>query len=102
MKQLDMTILGQTYVLACPEGGEAGLRAAVAQVDREMTTIRDKGKIKSRERIAVMAALNLAYDAAAQGSASAAPAAAAPESNEPIDALIRRLDQALSEDGRLL
>jgi cell division protein ZapA len=102
MKQLDVTILGQTYVLACPEGGEDGLRAAVAQVDREMTAIRDKGKIKSRERIAVMAALNLVYESAAQGSASAAPADGPDEHTEPIDALIRRLDQALSEDGRLL
>ncbi len=102
MKQLDVTILGQTYVLVCPEGGEDGLRAAVAQVDREMTSIRDKGKIKSRERIAVMAALNLVYEAAAKGSASAAPVNSANESNEPIDALIRKLDRALSEDGRLL
>jgi cell division protein ZapA len=100
--QLDVTILGQSYLLACPEGGEAGLRAAVAHVDREMTAIRDKGKIKSRERIAVLAALNLAFDAGAQSSASAVSAENPNESNEPIDALIRRLDQALSEDGRLL
>ncbi len=102
MKQLDVTIMGQSYVLACPEGGEAGLRDAVAQVDREMTTIREKGKVKSRERIAVLAALNLAYESGAQGNAPAAatdaPAAAAAD----IDALIRRLDQALSEDGQLL
>ena len=61
MKQVEVTILGQSYLLACPEGGEALLQAAVASVDREMSGIRDAGKVKARERIAVLAALNLAY-----------------------------------------
>jgi len=61
MKQVEVTILGQSYLLACPEGGEALLQAAVAAVDREMSGIRDAGKVKARERIAVLAALNLAY-----------------------------------------
>ena len=61
MKQLEVTILGQSYRLACPDGGEAALQAAVANVDREMSGIRDAGKVKARERIAVLAALNLAY-----------------------------------------
>ncbi len=94
--------MGQSYVLACPDGGETGLRAAVAQVDREMSTIRDKGKVKSRERIAVLAALNLAYEASNQGTASAAPAVHAGEAAPDIDALILRLDRALSNDGQLL
>ena len=102
MKQLEVTIMGQSYVLACPAGSEAGLRAAVAQVDREMSVIREKGKVKSRERIAVLAALNLAYEASNQGSASAAPATTASEPAPDIEALIRRLDRALSNDGQLL
>jgi cell division protein ZapA len=61
MKQLEVTILGQSYLLACPEGGEALLRAAVALVDAEMSAIRDARKVKARERMAVLAALNLAY-----------------------------------------
>jgi cell division protein ZapA len=61
MKQIEVTILGQSYVLGCPEGGEALLQASVKAVDREMTTIRAAGKVKARERIAVLAALNLAY-----------------------------------------
>lgn len=94
--------MGQSYVLACPEGGEAGLLDAVAQVDREMSAIRAKGKVKARERIAVLAALNLAYEASAQGIAPKASERVADDSSPAIDALIRRLDQALSEDGRLL
>jgi cell division protein ZapA len=102
MKQLDVTILGQSYLLACPEGGEAGLRAAAAQVDGEMATIRDKGKVKSRERIAVLAALNLVYEAADQGNASTRQATLPSEATPTIDALILRLDRALSDDGQLL
>ena len=61
MKQVEVTILGQSYLLACPDGGESLLQTAVASVDREMSGIRDAGKVKARERIAVLAALNLAY-----------------------------------------
>jgi cell division protein ZapA len=107
MRQLEVTILGQGYVLACPEGGEALLTEAVAQVDREMSAIRDAGKVKARERIAVLAALNLAYQLAERGAApapvpatAAAPSEAAPAVD--LDALMQRIDQALSDDGRLL
>jgi cell division protein ZapA len=107
MKQMEVTIMGQSYLLGCPTGGEATLKSAVAQVDREMSAIRDAGKVKARERIAVLAALNLAYQLA-EGPVSAAPAAAASGSAkaEPVspelEALIRRLDEALGQDGQLL
>ncbi len=107
MKQVEVSILGQVYVLGCPEGGEALLHSAVAAVDREMTAIRDAGKVKARERIAVLAALNLAYQIAERGPATAAPPlAAAPGAAgaDPgdIDALVRRIDAALGDDGQLL
>lgn len=99
MKQVEVTILGQSYILGCPEGGEATLLDAVAQVDREMGAIRDAGKVKARERIAVLAALNLAYALAQRpAAANEAPVRDAVD----VDALIRRLDQALGNDGRLL
>lgn len=111
MKQLEVSILGQVYVLGCPEGGEALLGTAVAAVDKEMSTIRDSGKVKARERIAVLAALNLAYQLAERGNVAPAPALAAggatagvpdPEFTAQIDALVRRVDAALGEDGQLL
>jgi cell division protein ZapA len=112
MKQVEATILGQSYILGCPEGGEVALLEAVAAVDREMSAIRDGGKVKARERIAVLAALNLAFAlaerpqaAAAAGGRGARPGAA-PSSDDasPIDVagLIRRLDMALGADGQLL
>jgi cell division protein ZapA len=109
MKQLEVSILGQVYMLGCPEGGETLLSAAVASVDKEMTTIRDSGKVRARERIAVLAALNLAYQLAERGAApspvmaaEAAPAETPSETAAALDALLRRVDAALAEDGQLL
>ncbi len=68
--------MGQSYLLGCPDGGEAQLREAVERVDAAMCKIRDAGKVKARDRIAVLASLNLAFDLAAQQAAVvAAPAA---------------------------
>jgi cell division protein ZapA len=107
MKQMEVTILGQSYILACPDGGEASLLAAVAQVDSEMSAIRDGGKVKARERIAVLAALNLAYRLAEQrgeGITRNAPAKAADDADAgvQIDTMIARIDNALGHDGHLL
>lgn len=104
MKQMEVTILGQSYILGCPDGGESALLEAVNNVDKEMSAIRDGGKVKARERIAVLAALNLAYALAARPPARAAAAAsgAGAGSDVDVDALIRRLDRALGADGQLL
>ena len=113
MKQLEVQIMGQSYLLGCPEGGEARLQEAVERVDSAMCKIRDAGKVRARDRIAVLAALNLAFDLSDKGNAPAAPAITAPENaaqrevTSPSDgdvlrALLSRLDDVLSEDGRLL
>jgi cell division protein ZapA len=83
----------------------------VAIVDREMSAIRDAGKVKARERIAVLAALNLAYQRAEQAQAGGPHAAPVPQPAPPssealngidVDALVRRMDAALGHDGQLL
>jgi cell division protein ZapA len=103
MKQLEVTILGQSYLLGCPEGGEVALLEAVGNVDREMSAIRDGGKVKARERIAVLAALNLAYALAGRPAAKTAPAVGLTNGGEvDIDDLVTRIDQALADDGQLL
>ena len=103
-KQIEVQIMGQSYILGCPEGGEARLQAAVQKVDVAMCKIRDAGKIKARDRIAVLAALNLAFD---QGDAAPAPAAPAadtstPETQARLNHLLQRLDRAIESDGQLL
>ena len=108
MKQMEVTILGQSYLLGCPEGGEMALLEAVGNVDREMSAIRDGGKVKARERIAVLAALNLAYALAGRPAARAPQATAAVASatsasgDIDIDLLVQRVDQALGANGQLL
>ena len=102
MKQMEVTIMGQSYILGCPDGGEQSLLAAVNSVDTEMNAIRDAGKIKARERIAVLAALNLAYALADRPLPSTSAAHGGSMGSAHIDALIHRIDEALGADGQLL
>jgi cell division protein ZapA len=128
MKQLEVQIMGQSYLLGCPEGGDTRLLEAVERVDTAMCKIRDAGKVRARDRIAVLAALNLAFDlsdtlaplpaaasmnsqlAAVPPVATSAPHAQsggarsaqdAGDSDLLLNSLLERLDAALGEDGRL-
>ena len=99
MKQIEVQIMGQGYVLGCPEGGEGRLAEAVRTVDEAMCKIRDAGKIKARDRISVLAALNLAFDLADKPSSSVLDSG---PSQEKLQTLLHRLDQALASDNQLL
>lgn len=116
MKQVEVQIMGQSYLLACPEGGEQRLLDAVERVDTAMCRIRDAGKVKARDRIAVLAALNLAFDLSDRKQPDFQ--ASAFGGHEPtlgghgsgtsladdvkLAAMLVRLDRALGNDGRLL
>jgi len=113
-QQIEVQIMGQSYLLGCPESGQAQLLAAVDKVDQAMCKVRDAGKIKARDRIAVLAALNLAFEnvnaeddtEAAPANSSAATAlnqdAVAPSELQRLDQLLKKLDQALQQDGQLI
>jgi len=62
MIHLDVTIMGQPYRLACRDGEERTLREAVAYLDGKMCQLRDSGKVRGTDRIAVMAALSVAAE----------------------------------------
>ncbi|ABE44704.1 cell division protein ZapA [Polaromonas sp. JS666] len=114
MKQLEVQIMGQSYLLSCPENGDARMLDAVNRVDLAMCKIRDAGKLKARDRIAVLAALNLAFElsdrpgqapapaAKAATAGSSSPTSAEHTSQPQLTALLQRLDNALGIDGRLL
>ncbi|AMO21739.1 hypothetical protein GCM10027034_01440 [Ramlibacter solisilvae] len=104
MKQLEVQIMGQSYLLACPDGGEQRMLEAVEKVDTAMCRIRDAAKVKARDRIAVLAALNLAFDFSERALAPASvPSASAEDAFDPrLDGLRQRLDNALGDDGRLI
>lgn len=55
-------ILGKEYQIVCPESEEHDLLIAARYLDDKMRKIRDTGRIIGTERIAVMAALNLAHE----------------------------------------
>ncbi|WP_148713823.1 cell division protein ZapA [Chitinolyticbacter meiyuanensis] len=62
IKQLDVTIMGREFRVACPVDEEATLLQAVQMLDGKMHEIRDGGKVIGIEKIAIMAALNIAHE----------------------------------------
>ena len=61
-KSLQITIMGRDFRVACPEDEQAGLLEAVDYLNRKMLEIREGGKVIGLERIAIMAALNIAHE----------------------------------------
>ena len=102
MIQLDVNIMGQPYRLACRDGEEATLREAVAYLDGKMCALRDSGKVKGTDRIAVMAALSVAAEflsvKAPQGPLSDLTIL---EVKQKLDAMHTVLDAALSPKENL-
>ncbi|NYT65540.1 cell division protein ZapA [Alcaligenaceae bacterium] len=62
MERVDVSILGRDYSLACVPEQKDALMAAVRLVDQRMLAVKGTGKVASNERIAVMAALQIASE----------------------------------------
>ena len=100
---LDVSILGREYRVACRESEREELLQAVQFLDRRMREIRDAGKIAGTERIAVMAALNIAHEFL--GSKTGAAAAGGFDSagiQRRISAMYSAIDRAMAEQDKLL
>jgi len=61
-KSIEISILGRNYKIACEEGEREALLEAVAYLDGKMAEIKKAGKVNGTDRIAVMAALNIAHE----------------------------------------
>ncbi len=59
---VNIKILDKDYQVACPESERPALMDSVALLNAKMREIRDGGKVIGLDRIAVMAALNMAND----------------------------------------
>ena len=59
---IEVTILGRAYRVACEDNEREGLMQAVAYLDAKMGEIKKGAKVTGTERIAVMAALNIAHE----------------------------------------
>jgi cell division protein ZapA len=61
-KGLQISVMGREFRVACPENEQKGLLEAVEYLNKKMDEIRDHGKVVGLERIAIMAALNIAHE----------------------------------------
>ncbi|MBL4795167.1 MAG: cell division protein ZapA [Pseudomonadales bacterium] len=62
IKTLAIDLLDKEYRVSCPPGEEDSLRRSARHLDDKMREIRLQGKTIGLERIAVMAALNMAHE----------------------------------------
>ena len=97
---LDVKIMGREYRVACkPEEREA-LLAAVELVDNKMRDIAQRTKSTIAERVAVMAALNIAHERLAPV-ATDDETVASPDVKRRIDDMGARLDAVLASQQQL-
>lgn len=61
-KGVTISVMGREFRVAAPSGEERQLLASVDFLNQKMREIRDTGKVVGNERIAIMAALNIAHE----------------------------------------
>lgn len=61
-KGVSITVMGREFRVAAPDGEERQLLASVDFLNKKMREVRDTGKVVGNERIAIMAALNIAHE----------------------------------------
>ena len=59
---VSLMIMGKEYKIVCEPDEQEDLIYSAQQLDTQMRKMRDSGKINGPDRIAVMAALNLAHE----------------------------------------
>jgi cell division protein ZapA len=91
-------ILDKEYKVACPVEQTDELRASARMLDRQMRDIRDGGKVLGADRMAVMAALNLAHELLQIRQAHDATQT---QVDQRVGHLNARLDQVLAEQKQM-
>jgi cell division protein ZapA len=97
-KGLQINIMGREFRVACPENEQKGLLDAVDYLNKKMQEVRDHGKVIGLERIAIMAALNIAHEFLSTRVGGGFDIA---EIKRRMSDMEAALDQALSEQSRL-
>jgi len=59
---ISLIIMGKEYKIACAPDEQSDLLQSAQKLDFQMRQMRDSGKVAGADRIAVMAALNLAHE----------------------------------------
>jgi cell division protein ZapA len=107
-KALDISIMGRTYKVSCADEEREALLRAVAYLDQKMNEIKSSGRVGSAERIAVMAALNIAHELLEARAPRTSSAAATADGFDTAEVKRRMavmqatLEQALAPQEKLL
>jgi cell division protein ZapA len=91
-----ISLLGREFRVGCPEGEEKQLLASVDYLNRKLKEVRDTGKVVGNERIAIMAALNIAHEY--MSSSKPGAGGSDPAFKRRILAMQETLDTALAAD----
>jgi len=97
-KSLQINVMGREFRVACPDDEQKGLLEAVDYLNRKMAEIRDGGKVIGLERIAIMAALNIAHELLSTKVGGGFDIA---EVKRRMNLMETVLDQAMRDSGRL-
>ena len=97
-KSIEINLLGRSYKIACEEGERDALLAAVAYLDGKMGEIKKAGKVSGTDRIAVMAALNIAHEFLSMKLGNGFDIG---QAKRRISQLEAKLDEALARQDRL-
>ncbi len=94
MERVDISILGREYSLACPAEEKAALTAAAQHVSQLSGRIQGTGKVSGNERIAVMAAIQIAVELLSMRAPDGLGNLAVGDFKRKIDSLNAILDKA--------
>jgi cell division protein ZapA len=97
-KTIEVTLLGRAYRVACEDDEREALMQAVAYLDGKLNEIRQSGKVTGSERIAVMAALNIAHELLSTKLGNGFDIG---QAKRRIAAIEARLDAALAQQEKL-
>ena len=86
-------IMEKEYKISCPEGEHESLLASARNVNENMNKVREGGKALSADRVAVMAAINIAHELVKAESSTKVDAGIADQ----IDALQQSIDAVLKD-----
>jgi cell division protein ZapA len=99
---LTLTLLGREFRVACPEGEEKALVASADYLAKRVKEIRDTGKVAGNERIAIMAALNIAHELMSNRGNGPAASVDGAEFRRRIVAMQETVEAALAADQEKL
>ena len=89
-RPVTVTILDKDYLISCREDEREQLHTAVSFLNQKMQEVKSGGKVVGTERIAVMAALNIAHELLACREKNN-------EYSASLDSAIRRLHSKIDE-----